>query len=133
MSGKKRIELRSNGQPRACPEPVEGAAVPTFFIFMAAVVVICGGVMEGARAQSSAASAAANSAGPKTAGQQFKNIKVLKDIPADQLIPAMQFITASLGVECEFCHVQDAFDKDDKKTKVDCAQNDGDDVHDQQE
>ena len=30
----------------------------------------------------------------------------------------MQFIAASLGVECEFCHVQDAFDKDDKKTKV---------------
>ncbi|MGB0009599.1 MAG: c-type cytochrome [Candidatus Sulfotelmatobacter sp.] len=118
MNGRKTVELRSNGQPRACPEPVEGAAVPTFFIFMAAVVVICGGVMEGARAQSSAASQAANSAGPKTAGQQFKNIKVLKDIPADQLIPAMQFITASLGVECEFCHVQDAFDKDDKKTKV---------------
>ncbi len=43
---------------------------------------------------------------------------MLKDIPADQLIPAMQFITASLGVECEFCHVQDAFEKDDKKTKV---------------
>ena len=30
----------------------------------------------------------------------------------------MQFIAASLGVECEFCHVQDAFDKDDKKPKV---------------
>jgi photosynthetic reaction center cytochrome c subunit len=29
----------------------------------------------------------------------------------------MQFITASLGVECEFCHVQNAFDKDDKKPK----------------
>jgi hypothetical protein len=30
----------------------------------------------------------------------------------------MQFITASLGVECEFCHVEHAMDKDDKKTKV---------------
>jgi hypothetical protein len=29
----------------------------------------------------------------------------------------MQFITASLGVECDFCHVQNAFDKDDKKPK----------------
>jgi photosynthetic reaction center cytochrome c subunit len=29
----------------------------------------------------------------------------------------MQFISASLGVECEFCHVEGAFDKDDKKTK----------------
>jgi photosynthetic reaction center cytochrome c subunit len=55
---------------------------------------------------------------PKTAAQQFKNIEVLKDIPADQLIPSMQFIAASLGVECEFCHVRGAFEKDDKKPKV---------------
>jgi photosynthetic reaction center cytochrome c subunit len=55
---------------------------------------------------------------PKTASQQFKNVQVLKDVPADQLIPAMQFITASLGVECEYCHVEHAFEKDDKKTKV---------------
>src|SRR5579885_2575925 len=55
---------------------------------------------------------------PKTAGEQFKNVRVLKDVPADQLIPAMQFITASLGVECEYCHVERAFDKDDKKPKV---------------
>ena len=55
--------------------------------------------------------------GPKTTDQAFKNIQVLKAIPADQLIPAMQFITASLGVECDFCHVQGAFEKDDKKPK----------------
>ena len=48
---------------------------------------------------------------------QFKNLQVLKDVPSDQLIPAMQFISASLGVECEFCHVRDAFDKDDKQSK----------------
>ncbi len=59
----------------------------------------------------------ATPAGPKKAEEQFKNIQVLKGIPADQLIPAMQFITASLGVECEFCHVQGAFEKDDKKPK----------------
>jgi len=62
--------------------------------------------------------ASAPPATPKTASQQFKNIQVLKDVPADQLIPAMQFITASLGVECEYCHVEHAFDKDDKKPKV---------------
>src|SRR6201987_3722245 len=54
----------------------------------------------------------------KTAEQQFKNIQVLKTIPADQLIPSMQFISGSLGVECEFCHVEGAFDKDDKKPKL---------------
>jgi photosynthetic reaction center cytochrome c subunit len=56
--------------------------------------------------------------GFKTAEQAFKNIQVLKGKPADQLIPAMQFITASLGVECDYCHVQGAFDKDDKKPKA---------------
>ena len=54
---------------------------------------------------------------PKKAEEQFKNIKVLKGVPADQIIPTMQFITASLGVECDFCHVQGAFEKDDKKPK----------------
>jgi hypothetical protein len=53
----------------------------------------------------------------KTAAQQFKNIQVLKDIPAEQLIPTMQFISASLGVECDFCHVEHQMDKDDKKEK----------------
>ena len=38
-------------------------------------------------------------------------------MPADQLIPAMQFISNSLNVECEFCHTEGAFEKDDKKPK----------------
>jgi photosynthetic reaction center cytochrome c subunit len=54
----------------------------------------------------------------KTAEQQFKNIQILKGIPADQLIPSMQYISASLGVDCEYCHVEDQMDKDDKKAKV---------------
>lgn len=59
----------------------------------------------------------AAAAAPKKAEEQFKNIQVLKGFPAEQVFPTMQFITASLGVECEFCHVQNAFDKDDKKPK----------------
>ena len=54
---------------------------------------------------------------PKTTEQVYKNIQVLKGVPADQLIPAMQFITSSLGVQCDFCHLENAFDKDDKETK----------------
>jgi len=53
----------------------------------------------------------------KTAEQVYKNIQVLKGIPADQLIPAMQFVAASLGVQCDFCHLENAFEKDDKETK----------------
>src|ERR1700728_4122883 len=107
MSGKKRIELRSIGRP--------GAPVPTFFLIVAAVFVTCVIVTGGARAQS--APPAATSTGPKKAEEQFKNIQALKGIPADQLIPAMQFISASLGVECEFCHVHEKMDSDDKKPK----------------
>ena len=39
-----------------------------------------------------------------TAAHYFKNIKVLQKLPANQLIPAMQRISASLGVRCDFCH-----------------------------
>jgi hypothetical protein len=53
----------------------------------------------------------------KTAEQVFKNIQVLKGTPADQLQTSMQFISNSLGVECEFCHVSGAFEKDEKKPK----------------
>jgi hypothetical protein len=67
------------------------------------VAFSAGLVLIGARAQSAPAQAPSS---PKLAEQQFKNIKVLKGIPAEQLIPAMQFITASLGVECEYCHVR---------------------------
>ena len=56
-------------------------------------------------------------AGQKLAEEQFKNIQALKGIPADQLVPAMQFISASLGVDCEFCHVHEKMDSDDKKPK----------------
>jgi photosynthetic reaction center cytochrome c subunit len=47
----------------------------------------------------------------------YKNIQVLKGVPSDQLIPAMRFITASLDVECSYCHVPDHFDQDEKKPK----------------
>src|ERR1700726_386335 len=76
-----------------------------------AIVVLCGIMNDGAGAQATTPMA------PKRAEEQFKNIQVLKGIPADQLIPAMQFITASLGVECEYCHDHQAMDNDDKKPK----------------
>jgi photosynthetic reaction center cytochrome c subunit len=63
------------------------------------------------------AAATAPQAEPKKAEEVFKNIQVLKGVPANQIIPAMQFISASLGVRCEYCHVEHAFDKDDKEHK----------------
>ena len=46
-----------------------------------------------------------------------KNIQVLKDVPPDQLQLTMQYIAASLGVQCNYCHVQGQNDLDDKDTK----------------
>ena len=53
----------------------------------------------------------------KTAGEVYKSVKVLKDIPADELLPTMVFITQALGVRCDHCHVPMHFDSDDKKEK----------------
>jgi photosynthetic reaction center cytochrome c subunit len=91
-----------------------------FAISLVATLSIAAAIV-GARAQAPAAPAQSSGPAAPLAEQQYKNIKVLKGIPADQVIPAMEFITASLGVECEFCHVRKerglAFDKDDKKPK----------------
>jgi hypothetical protein len=53
---------------------------------------------------------------PKTAAEELKNIKVLKDVPADEWFPTMAFIAGSLGVGCEHCHVT-PFAKDEKPAK----------------
>lgn len=50
----------------------------------------------------------------ETAGQRFKSIKVLNDMPADQLGKVMNMMSASLGVDCKFCHASndDDFEKE---------------------
>ena len=42
---------------------------------------------------------------PKTAAEEFKNVQVLKDVPANEWWPTMQFMAGSLGVGCNHCHV----------------------------
>ena len=53
----------------------------------------------------------------ETAGQHFKNIKVLNEMPADQLGKVMNIFSASLGVNCNYCHVEGDFAKDGKEEK----------------
>src|SRR4029077_3655526 len=50
-------------------------------------------------------------------------IKVLKDMPTAELVPAMKYMSAALGVSCDFCHVTKngeldfgADNKEEKKT-----------------
>jgi photosynthetic reaction center cytochrome c subunit len=58
-----------------------------------------------------------DSAKPRTAAEAFKNVKILKDIPADQLLPSMRYMTVALGVRCDYCHDAEHFDSDDKAPK----------------
>lgn len=81
-------------------------------------VVISVGLFLGISNMHAQGAAAPAGEAQKTAEQAFKNIQTLKGIPADQIQPTMQFISNSLGVECQFCHVQGAFEKDDKKPKL---------------
>ena len=85
--------------------------------FFVAMVGLC--IFLGASERLSAQGEAAKGKPEQTqsAELKFKNIQVLKGIPAGQVVPSMQFIAASLGVECDFCHVEHAMDKDDKKEK----------------
>jgi Photosynthetic reaction centre cytochrome C subunit len=49
----------------------------------------------------------------ETAGQKFKSIKVLNDMPADQMGKVMNQMSSSLGVNCAFCHTStDDFSKE---------------------
>ena len=91
----------------------------TSVLAIAALLAVCGFVVGGVKAQGTPLGGPATppQAAGKKAEEQFKNIRVLKGVPAEQIFPTMQFITASLGVECDFCHVQGAFEKDDKKNK----------------
>ena len=54
----------------------------------------------------------------KTAGEFFKNVKVLREMPANELIPTMRVFSRSLGVRCDFCHVAKDFPSDEKHEKI---------------
>ncbi|HJQ25190.1 MAG TPA: c-type cytochrome [Blastocatellia bacterium] len=65
----------------------------------------------------------------KTAEQTHKNIQVLKDLPESQLFLVMNAIGGSLGVHCDYCHVNKGTDpktgneiwvweSDDKQKKI---------------
>ena len=54
----------------------------------------------------------------KPAEQVFRNIQVLKGVPAGRLLNIMERgYTRALGVRCDYCHVIGEWEKDDKETK----------------
>ena len=54
----------------------------------------------------------------KMAEESYKNIQVLKGIPADQVIPSMRVFAGALGQRCQFCHVDGDFVSDMKMEKA---------------
>jgi len=73
-----------------------------------------------ARRDSGAAMVLRSIAGRETqpAESVFKNIKVLKGVPAGRLVNIMNMgFGRSLGVSCGFCHVPGKWDLDDKQEK----------------
>ena len=53
----------------------------------------------------------------KPAGEQFKNVQLLKTVPSGEFLGYMRSFNAALGVECGFCHAQDR-SSDEKGEKL---------------
>lgn len=53
----------------------------------------------------------------KRAEQEYKNIQMLRGLPAERVTKVMFAFKNSLGVDCTYCHVKDHFEKDDKAAK----------------
>jgi photosynthetic reaction center cytochrome c subunit len=102
-------------------------AVVCACLALAASLVLWGRVAE------TTGSAQGQQQGDRPVEQTHKNIQVLKGLPESQLGPEMNFISASLGVRCDFCHVTtgkdpktgntmwnwESDDKEEKKTARD--------------
>jgi photosynthetic reaction center cytochrome c subunit len=80
------------------------------FGVMAAVAAACFIVEIGAAAQSAPAQTAAEKV--PLSDEVFKSVQILKGIPVDTFFEAMGMFASSMGNDCTFCHVKEAyFDK----------------------
>jgi hypothetical protein len=63
--------------------------------------------------------ASQNQDADKPVEQVYKNIQVLKGLPASQLLPVMHQMRAALGVRCDYCHIAEngKYWMDDKPAK----------------
>lgn len=70
------------------------------FVLCATLALIAATCLRSTRVSAQAPPQSANA----PVEQTHPNIKVLKGLPESQLIPTMYYISASLGVRCDFCH-----------------------------
>jgi len=75
--------------------------LPTLFLFVGASLIAGAGLFQG----------------EEPAEKVFKNIKTMKGTPAKDIVPSMRFMSASLKVNCEYCHVENDFASDEKHSK----------------
>jgi len=75
----------------------------------------------GSETQIQALQQSQSSTGEPLMEQRYKNIQALKGLPASQMRPIMNYISAALGMNCADCHVrtgnQFEFEKDDNNHK----------------
>ena len=54
----------------------------------------------------------------RPAGEVFKNVQMLKDVPAGRFLRIMDTgYSKSLGVSCDHCHVEERWEADEKRPK----------------
>src|SRR5215467_8812891 len=99
----------------SCASIITSMKIKILFVTPLVVLSICCLVLRSEIA-SLASNATQDQDQVKPAEQVFKNIQVFKGLPSSQLRPAMSFMAAALGVNCEHCHTN-PWDSDVKPPK----------------
>ena len=95
------------------PTKIRLSRFTCFLVFLSTVVCLAITL----RTSSVAASGDEQQTSSATNTQTGKNIQVLKGLPEAQLSLVMNFVATSLGVQCNFCHVQQGKDPKTGTTK----------------
>src|SRR5262245_19310067 len=91
-----------------------------FSLLVVAIVQVALAITNGsstAGAVANVSKSAQSGQAEKTADQVRKNIQVLKGLPESQLYLLMNFVAVSLGVQCNYCHVDEGKDPNTGRTK----------------
>jgi len=95
------------------PTKIRLSRFTCFLVFLSTVVCLAITL----RTSSVAASGDEQQTSSATTTQTGKNIHVLKGLPEAQLSLVMNFVATSLGVQCNYCHVQQGKDPTTGNTK----------------
>lgn len=92
------------------------------FVWLALIGLTVAVTLIAAKAPSPTPGVKASASRVRLAQDVGKNIKVLNGMPYGQMFPVMRFMSASLGVSCDYCHVNNGggrldFELDDKEPK----------------